>query len=124
MADQIPLVEQLNIKKDEVESMKQKVKFMIDVIESNNLKEEYVTKIYEEWAAVAKRLKKGKQMMDETEMSYPDKSKLMEDKRFASLSDLYDFLLSILGYYDTFFRTTLSREHYLKLQSGIRELLR
>jgi hypothetical protein len=124
MDNQIPLVQQLNIKKDEVESMTKRVNFMIKVRKFNNLKEEYVTKIHDEWVTIAKRLKKGQQMLVEAESNCSDVSKLRDDKRYTSLSNLYDFLLSILGYYDRFFRETLSRNHYLKLQQAILEILR
>lgn len=119
MDNQIPLVQQLNIKKDEVESMAKRFNFMLKVMKSNNLKEEYVTKIYEEWVTIAKRLKKGQQMIDEAE-----RSNQVKDKRFISLMNLYTFLLRVLGFYDSFFRETLSRNHYLKLQQAILEILR
>lgn len=118
-----PLVEQLNISKDEVEATKKRFAFMLQVMKKNNLQEEYVTKIYEEWVSVAKRLKKGEEMINKTELGYADKSMLSKDERFMKLMDLYIFLLSALTFYDYFFKAVLSEDHHHRLQSAVLEIL-
>lgn len=124
MESTLPLVQRYNISKDEVDSSSKKVRFMLQVMKQNNLKEEYVTKIYEEWVTVAKRLKKGREMIEQTEQTFPTNTQLDTNDRFKNLMNLYSFLLSVLGFYDTFFKMTLSEPHHKKLQSAILEILR
>jgi hypothetical protein len=118
-----PLVVELNISKDEVEATKNRFTFMLQVMKKNNLQEEYVTKIYEEWVSIAKRLKKGEEMINKTELGYADKSQLERDQRFIKLMNLYTFLLSILTFYDYFFKAVLSEDHHQKLKSAVLEIL-
>jgi hypothetical protein len=118
-----PLAVELNISKDEVEATKNRITFMLQVMKKNNLQEEYVTKIYEEWVSVAKRLKKGEEMINKTELGYADKSQMDSDQRFMKLMNLYTFLLSVLAYYDNFFKVTLSEEHHRRLHIAILEIL-
>lgn len=120
----LPLAQRLNISKDEVKSMAQKVNFMIYVSKENRLKEEHVTKIYDEWVTVAKRLKKGGQMIEEYCAVIPNAWDRETNKKYIGLSNLYDFLMAILGYYDMFFRHALSKDHYQKLMSGVLEIMR
>lgn len=123
MTVSIPLAEQLNISKDEVEATKKRFTFMLQVMKKNNLQEEYVTKIYEEWVSIAKRLKKGEEMINKTELGYSDKSLMMEDQRFIKLMDLYTFLLSALTFYDYFFKAVLSEDHHQRLRSAVLQIL-
>lgn len=120
----IPLVDKLNILKDEAESMKKKVAFMISVSKENRLKEEHITKIYEEWVSIAKRLNKGRQMIEQYENVIPNKWDRDTNKKFQSLCNLYDFLLAVLGFYGSFLKHTLDESHYRHLLAGVLEVLR
>jgi hypothetical protein len=122
--ENISLAQRLNIAKDEVEAMAKRVNFMIYVSKENRLKEEHVTKIYDEWATVAKRLKKGRELLDQMDHSVPDREVLKKNDRYLKLCNLYDFLLAMLGYYDTFLKRTLGSDHYRQLSTGILEMLR
>lgn len=119
-----PLVKELNISIDEVKSMAQKISFLIYVSKENRLKEEHVTRIYNEWVTVAKRIKKGAALIEQTASVIPNVWERESNKRYMSLANLYDFLMAILGYYDMFFKYALSESHYHQLLSGILEILR
>lgn len=117
--DEKPLAERLNILKDEVDSVKKKVTFMISISKDNRLKEEHVTQIYDEWVQVAKRLNKGRQMIEQYEAAIPNKWDLQSNDKYQKLCNLYDFLMAVLGYYDTFFKKVLARDHYLHLMNAV-----
>lgn len=119
MSEYTPLAEKLNIAKDEVESMKNKVIFMISVIKQKQLNDGNIKKIFDEWVQLAHRLKKGGQMIEEYERAIPNKWDLQSNQKYMKLCNLYDFLMAMVGYYDTFFKKVLSREHYLHLMNAV-----
>lgn len=118
----LPLAQQLKISADEVKSMAKKAQFMIYVSRENRLKEEDVAKIYDEWVSMVKRLKKGEEMINQYYLVVPNKWDRDADKRFTNLCNLYDFLLAMLGFYDTFFKQVLAESHYRHLMNGILEI--
>lgn len=123
MESTLPLAEKLNIAAEEVESMKKKIAFAISVGKDNRPKEEHITKIYEEWATVAKRMKKGRQMIEDYYTAIPNAWDRENNQKYIKLCNLYYFLMAVLGFYDSFFKHVLSREHYRHLMNGILELI-
>lgn len=107
-----------------MESTAKRITFMMHVREQNNLKEEYVTKIYDEWIGIARRLKTGKEMIERTIREVINQEELKQHKQYINLCHLYEFLINVLGIYDKFFELSLSESHHKQLQATVLDEMR
>jgi hypothetical protein len=117
------LAKQLNISDKEVQEMATKINYMLKVRKDRPFKAENEQKIYNEWVTIAKRLRKGGEMIAETESSVP-KDELRNHSRYIQLVNLYTFLLSVLGFYDSYLRSVVSELHHQQMQEMILEIVR
>ena len=107
------LAERLGISPDEVKKTAARLKFMKQVKENNGIDLGVIDQVFDEWKALARRLRKGGEMLEQTE----------DEKRSAAIFNLYNFLLVQLGLYDEFFRSSLNESHYKSLQKSILNIL-
>lgn len=111
---EMPVVETLHISKDEVAATAERVRNLLRLNLQSHLSETTITRLSEEWITVAKRLKKGQQLLDRE----------TDEERLANLTGLYTFLLKILGIYDLFFKQNLPDHHYRYIQGVVLDILK
>lgn len=116
------LAKQLNIAESEVKEMAAKVNFMLKVRNNIPFKASNEEKIFQEWVAIAHRLRKGGEMIVATESSIP-REELDQHSRYNKLVNLYTFLHSLLGFYDSYLKSVVSELHHKQMQSTILEIL-
>ena len=100
-----PLIDQLNITNEEREITISKVKclFNVHVKKTNNAMN--TARFFEEWMAIAKRIKNGMTMLDK-----PPGDTEESRQHYDALYDLYVLQLKMLGLYEEWFRANLSNE--------------
>jgi hypothetical protein len=116
------LAKQLNIAENEVKEMAARVNFMLNIRNERPFKSEHEQKIFEEWITIAKRLRKGGEMIRATESSLP-REEWEHQSRFNKLVNLYTFLLRVLGFYDNYVRSVVSEASHKQMQSTVLEIL-
>lgn len=116
------LAKQLNIAENEVKEMASRINFMLKIRNERPFKAEHEQKIFDEWVTIAKRLRKGEEMIFATEASIPQEE-LEQHSRYNKLVNLYTFLLSVLGFYDSYIKSVVSELHHKQMQSTILEIL-
>jgi hypothetical protein len=117
------IAEQLEISRKEWEASAEQVNYMIKAREAGPLTEIQISKIFEEWVTIAKRLKKGASMLRQTERQILEETTPALEKRLKALTNLYSYLLKILGLYDLYLRLTIDRDHHKRLQMAVLQLL-
>lgn len=117
------LADDLSIKDTEKHNLARQVNFMIMIEKERNLRDEYISKIYEEWIQIANRLQTGGKMIYEA-MKNKRPEALKGDNRFQNLVNLYQFLMSVLGIYDGFMKKNLHESHYISMRDQVLEILR
>lgn len=106
------LAEELRMPPDIIKETAARINFMLKVKKEKNVNE-HIEQLFDEWQQIAKRLVKGRSMLDQE----------VEGKRLRDLNNLYNFLLPQLGLYDQFFKSTLSTSHHKALQRSILRIL-
>lgn len=114
--------EELQISSEEVRTMVERVNYMIRARNEHPFSEESERKIFEEWVTLAKRLRKGEEMIKHT-IATVSADLLPSHTKYQKLVNLYDFLLSLLGFYDLFFKQSVSESQYKLLQGTILGIL-
>lgn len=117
--DTIPLAEQLRISPEEIKNMATRLNRMIEIRNKRKVTNEEVSDIYKDWFQIAVRMNKGREMIMKTYHVIPDKTKLNENERYRTLSNLYQFLAVLLGLYDMFFEGIVSPEQHEDLRKDI-----
>ena len=96
------------IKEKEIDSAMDTLGKMQRALEEKNFSIENIDKLYAQWMFVASRMNKGIPYVDDPHYSERDKATYQ-----------YQFLLTLLGVYDYFFKNALDELPHKLLQSSI-----
>lgn len=106
------LAAELRISSDEIKKTAERLKYMKQAAETV-MDPTVIDRIFNEWMEIARRLRKGGQMLDRVE----------DEQKYVQVKNLYTFLLIQLGVYDEFFRMNINEAHYKGLQKAILKIL-
>ncbi|MGE7305827.1 hypothetical protein AAXE64_27135 [Priestia megaterium] len=106
----------------ERETMKARVAQMVKIKSSADLSEEEQKQFFAEWVNITNRLRKGKELITKMERQQEPGQDLRLDQNYIKLTHLYEFLFTMLGYYDLFFKQKFPKEEHERYQTAILQM--
>ena len=108
----VPLVQKWQIKDKDIEPSVQNIMYMMMVLKDKENNFESIDQLYGQWELIADRLKRGKEYVDDENY-----------ERHEEAVGQYQFLLTMLGIYDVFFKRILAERPYKALQNNILKIV-
>lgn len=105
MSITIALIDTLDITEEERQLTKQKVCNLVQIHRRGTINGAIVNRLFGEWMEIAKRIKKGEEMLNEATAQ----STQATEQHSNQLYDLFVLQLHLVGLYEVFFRTHLTQ---------------
>ena len=123
------LISTIPVSKTEHSNILNQVNGLVKLYVAKNLEEQFMKQTFEQWVAIANRLKKGGALIVQTEQQLRNAHQMSNHKvselktQLESLSNLFYLLTRMAGLYDLFFQSQLEEDDYRNYQRSILTIL-
>lgn len=101
-------IQEFKLEKEEMETGINRAKSMVRVYQAGEWNADEIESHFKEWKKIAARIKKGAPMVDKLNTVRPASVDYKNQ-----LNNLYDYLMTLLGFYDLFFKCMFKHEPQL-----------